>query len=63
MLSQDWSCRWALTVHRCLQFLAELTIMAGFVSLSADRHMLELDGNPFLFCGANCYYLMVCCKT
>ena len=33
--------------------------MAGFVTLSADRRTLELDGNPFLFCGANCYYLMV----
>ena len=37
--------------------------MAGFVTLSADRRTLEFDGNPFLFCGANCYYLMVSCIT
>lgn len=33
---------------------------AGFVRVSGDRlRLVEADGSPFYFCGANCYYLMV----
>lgn len=30
-----------------------------FVGVSSDGRTLEVAGQPFYFCGANCYYLMV----
>lgn len=33
---------------------------ASFVRVSGDRlRLVEADGRPWYFCGANCYYLMV----
>lgn len=31
----------------------------GFVTLSEDRTHFKLNGRPFFFSGANCYYLLV----
>jgi mannan endo-1,4-beta-mannosidase len=31
----------------------------GFVRVSGDRlRLVEADGSPYYFCGANCYYLL-----
>ncbi len=35
--------------------------LTAFVRVSEDGLRFEVDGAPFYFAGANCYYLMVSC--
>lgn len=48
------SCASGVAVELC-----SMSAQSQFVRVHAGSHQLSLDGRPFYFAGANCYYLLV----